>query len=104
MRFNGLSDAQEERLDLLTEELGESLQALGKVKRHGYPSGWPVGHHWQNKGDLERELGHVLFAISQLIATGDIDFQKVKDACAEKYRSIGPYLHAFSPFYPAPFV
>ncbi len=38
MAFNGLTDAQAERLALLLEELGEAQQAIGKILRHGYES------------------------------------------------------------------
>lgn len=36
--FNQLSPAEAERLALLSEELGEAQQAIGKILRHGQPS------------------------------------------------------------------
>ena len=41
MAFNQLSDAQLERLYILSEELGEAQQAVGKILRHGYDSKHP---------------------------------------------------------------
>lgn len=40
--FNGLTPAEAERLALLSEELGEAQQAIGKILRHGYDSSNPV--------------------------------------------------------------
>lgn len=41
--FNGLSPAETERLALLSEEMGEVQQAIGKILRHGYESIHPDG-------------------------------------------------------------
>lgn len=40
--FNELNPAQVELLALLAEEMGEAIQAIGKVLRHGYESYHPV--------------------------------------------------------------
>ena len=34
--FNELSPAEVERLAILAEEMGEAIQVIGKVLRHGY--------------------------------------------------------------------
>lgn len=72
--FNKLTPAEAERLDYLTEELGEVLQAIGKIKRHGYESFNPDNpNHQGNRFDLERELTDVLKAIWLLYTNKDIN-------------------------------
>jgi NTP pyrophosphatase (non-canonical NTP hydrolase) len=72
--FNRLTPAEAERLDYLTEELGEVLQAIGKIKRHGYNSFDPTDpdHLGNNRNDLERELEDVIKAIVLMQFNGDI--------------------------------
>lgn len=90
MAFNGLTDAQAERLYILSEELGEAQQAIGKILRHGYESGWNGSY---NRDDLEKELGHVYYAISMLRYSEDIDNWKIIENAAYKAQSIKPFLH-----------
>ena len=90
MAFNKLTDAQAERLYILSEELGEAQQAIGKILRHGYESGWNGSN---NRRDLEKELGHVYYAIALLRGSGDIDNWKVLENAAYKSQSIKPFLH-----------
>lgn len=55
--FNQLTPAQSERLDLLAEECAEVIQAIMKIKRHGFDSCSPVGHNMEtNREALLREL------------------------------------------------
>ena len=42
INFNKLTAAQTERLAILSEELGEAQQAIGKIMRHGYDSCNPL--------------------------------------------------------------
>lgn len=85
MKFsNNLSDAQLERLAILSEELGEAQQAIGKIIRHGYDSNNPdlprpvyCGIPTGNRQDLEKELGDVMYAIDALAATRDINGRAV---------------------------
>lgn len=66
MQSNGLTDAQEERLFMLAEELCEAGQAIGKTLRHGYDSTHPEGGE-TNREWLERELGDVAAVIKKLV-------------------------------------
>lgn len=93
--FNQLSPAEAERLWLLVEEMGEALQAIGKIGRHGYDSAHPdnvVGGS-NNRGDLQKELGHVIRIMQMLRADNDISWGAVLDASDKKLISMKPYLH-----------
>lgn len=89
--FNQLTPAQLERLALLTEELGEALQATGKVLRFGYSSRHPKGG-LTNKESLELELGHVRHAIIRLCASEDLSKQGIHLSADIKAATIGVYL------------
>ncbi len=55
--FNGLTDAQAERLAMLAEEAGEVVQIVGKILRHGYDSYHPEDvDRLTNKIHLQSEL------------------------------------------------
>jgi hypothetical protein len=89
-----LSDAQRERLGILGEEMGEALQAVGKILRHGYDSWNPtvVGSR-VNREDLSRELGHVRYAIQMLINAEDVTNDAIVFSELEKERTIKRWLH-----------
>lgn len=60
---NELTRAQLERLAILSEELGEAQQCIGKILRHGYDSHNPVVNTGMtNRRELERELGDIALA------------------------------------------
>lgn len=101
MRFsNELTDAQLERLAILSEELGEAQQVIGKIIRYGYESFDPnrseepfIETEGTNRCDLEKELGDVLFAIQMLSGKSDISRGRIESRVEEKTRKIKPYLH-----------
>lgn len=88
--FNQLTNARAERLHILLEELGEAQQAIGKILRHGYESGWNGSN---NRRDLEKELGHVAYAVEMLMDKGDISGTNGSHSRADKRLSIQPFLH-----------
>lgn len=95
--FNRLNPAQHERLAILSEELGEAQQAIGKILRHGYESCDPTltvpedERPPTNRENLEKELGDVVFSINLL---GDDIYQPaVGRRVIEKAAKIKPYLH-----------
>lgn len=91
---NGLSAAQLERLAILSEELGEAQQAIGKIIRHGYRSTNPLKvNSVTNKEGLEREIGDIRFAVELLSEMGDLDHYVIESWKGEKANSIGRYLH-----------
>lgn len=92
--FNGLTPAQAERLALLAEELGEAVQVIGKILRHGLDSSHPdavVGD--TNRRELERELGDVSAATTLLVLAGDLDLERIDEAENDKLERVGQYLH-----------
>jgi len=89
---NNLSEAQEERLYLLAEEMGEAIQSIGKILRHGYSSRHPEGGV-DNKENLEIELGDVLFSMDLLHMRKDIDKSEVVRWANIKSKNVKPYLH-----------
>lgn len=91
---NQLSDAQLERLAILSEELGEAQQCIGKILRHGYESYNPLADHGtNNRGDLQRELGDVKFAIQMLEDAGDVSGFAISERTAKKSQTIKKWLH-----------
>jgi len=92
LQFNKLSAAEAERLALLSEELGEVQQAIGKILRHGYQSHHPDGGP-NNRENLEKELGHVHHAVTLMAGNGDIDLERVVAHQVEKLKSVRKYLH-----------
>ncbi len=90
--FNELSPAEAERLWLLVEEMGEALQAIGKVGRHGYASRHPDGGP-TNLLNLEKELGHVHRIITMMVAADDISWIRLLNESVSKVVSMKPYLH-----------
>lgn len=92
LAFNNLSPAEAERLALLAEELGESIQAIGKILRHGYESRHPDGGP-TNRESLEIELGDVRHAINRMTASGDLIEKNIEDRSLKKAISVEKYLH-----------
>jgi NTP pyrophosphatase (non-canonical NTP hydrolase) len=93
MRFNRLTDAEEERLHLLIEEMGEAIQAAGKILRHGYESNHPSTPDFKNRDGLESELGDVFYAIWLLGEGKDINPERVGAWQIQKSEKVKQYLH-----------
>jgi len=90
--FNKLISSETERLALLSEEMGEVQQIIGKILRHGYASKHPEDLRGpDNRAMLEKELGDVQAAIKLMWA--DISFSKVDHWQQEKLKVVGKYLH-----------
>src|SRR5574343_1791543 len=92
--FNQLSPAEAERLALLSEELGEAQQAIGKILRHGYESCSPFD--WDkisNREALERELGDCLLALDLMTQAGDVDPKRINTRKEYKRKIVRRYLH-----------
>lgn len=93
MPYNELTPAEVERLAILTEEMGESLQVVGKMLRHGME---PVDQihsiRYNNRRDLAIELGQVQHAIS-LVAAKDVSENLMRQSLHDRFAKIHPYLH-----------
>lgn len=80
MKTNGLTPAKAERLAKFVEEAGEGLQAAGKILIYGYHPTEFEGVKFDNKANLEKELGDILATISLLAGNNDVDVDKVLEA------------------------
>lgn len=69
--FNGLSNAETERLDMLAEECAEVIQAISKIKRHGWDNRHPDGGP-TNREQLFRELRDVAAVRWGMADAGDL--------------------------------
>ena len=90
--FNKLTPAEAERLALLSEELGEATQAIGKILRHGYESTHPDGGP-TNREALEREIGDIRCALRLLCDAGDLNNGAIELASGRKSVTVKKYLH-----------
>lgn len=92
--FNQLTAAEDERLALLLEELGEAIHAIGKIQRHGYQSYNPDDiHGGNNRQMLERELGDIRHAVARMVAWDDIDEEEIVAHATSKAVKVERYLH-----------
>ena len=89
-----LTGPQLERLACLGEENGESVQAVGKILRHGYTSYNPDGTVYKsNREQLQDEIGDVLASAIVMVRAGDLDGQAINDRIAVKLQKYEKYLH-----------
>ena len=92
--YNQLTSAQIERLAILSEELGEAQQIVGKILRHGYMSYNPFDENRvTNQLLLTKELGDILYAIKLLEANGELFIKDIEEFSLIKADKIFPFLH-----------
>ena len=91
--FNKLSPSQIERLAILAEECGETVQAAMKVLRRGYDRKHPRKPGPTNRGHLEEEIGNVLNAIEMMVEAGDVRSKKIKASLESKRERVKRYLY-----------
>lgn len=96
--FNALSPSEAERLALVTEEMAEAIQIIGKIMRHGFDSSNPTVKGGEtNREALTRELGDVLHSIYRLGEAGDVQMDAIEERESQKRVSIVKWLHHQSP-------
>lgn len=92
--FNGLSPAEVERLALLAEEMGEAVQVVGKVLRHGYESHNPNDPaRTTNRQLLMHELGDVRHSVERMCDADDVSKQIIGVRAHMKGKRVQQYLH-----------
>ena len=91
--FNKLSPSQIERLAILAEECGETVQAAMKIIRRGYDRKHPHKPGPTNRGHLEEEIGNVLNAIEMMVEAGDVRSKKIKASLKSKRERVKRYLY-----------
>lgn len=83
-----------ERLAILSEEMGEVQQIIGKIIRHGYDSKNPNDiNSYTNRKLLEKEIGDVLYSVDLIIQNNDVSERRITIQKALKEKSIKKYLH-----------
>lgn len=88
------NEAELERLAVLSEELGEVQQVIGKILRHGYESSNPlIENSKTNRQLLEMELGDVTLALRLMVDGGDLDYDKILSRSFTKVEKINKWLH-----------
>lgn len=92
MAFNKLSDAEAERLALLSEEAGEVIQMIGKILRHGYESVRPDGGE-SNRENLMKELGDFQYAVDLMSFHDDLTGDTILDYAEQKAKKFPKYQH-----------
>lgn len=92
-QFNKLTAAEQERLALLSEEMGEVQQVIGKILRHGYESYHPRNKDHSNRDLLEKELGDVHAVLALMENEGDVNGESIDYFKEDKLKRVGKYLH-----------
>ena len=94
MNINNLSNAEAERLAILAEEMGEAIQVIGKILRHGYDSNNPlIENSLTNREELNKEIGDVELLIYLMAEAKDIDRNSIDRRRIEKGKKIVKWLH-----------
>ena len=83
--------AERERLVKLVEEMSEATKVAMKILNHGYETEF-AGVQYDNRADLERELGDVGAAMRLMTRRKDIDPDKVTKARRAKLPVITKYM------------
>lgn len=92
--FNELTPAETERLGILSEEMAEVIQVIGKILRHGYESHNPLDENsLSNRENLEKEIGDVELAIYMMAEAADVYRNNIDKARIKKGKKIGMWLH-----------
>ena len=90
-----MTPEEHERLAVLSEELGEVQQIIGKILRHGYDSYNPNETSVRtNREKLEIELGDIMCAIDLMgDENSDIDLIKIDRQRTKKREKLNKWLH-----------
>lgn len=92
--FNKLTNKEMEQLFCLQEELGEIIQAIGKILRHGYEEYSPYDEtKTTNRQNLEREIGNANHWLNELCIDGKINSDEINRHSVEKAESCKPFMH-----------
>lgn len=89
-----MTPAELERLAVLSEELGEVQQVIGKILRFGYESKNPLEENGKsNREKLEMELGDVVCAVDLMFQEEDIDELEISARAVAKIEKLNKWMH-----------
>lgn len=92
--FNGLTEAEAERLALVIEECSEVQKAASKILRHGFESCNPLIEKSEtNRQALAREMGDLLHVFDRLATSKDVDVIAMEEHTRRKECTIRSWLH-----------
>ena len=92
--YNQLTPAETERLAILSEEMAEAIQIIGKIIRHGYENYNPDAQHLgTNREMLEKELGHIRSSMLMLCNNKDVSKAQIHWWADKKSEDIKKWLH-----------
>jgi NTP pyrophosphatase (non-canonical NTP hydrolase) len=96
--MNNMTPGQLERFGKMSEETGEIQQELGQLQQkigkiaiHGLQPSFE-NLRWDNKSDLEREIGDFLAALQIMVDAGDLDATAIEEARQVKLPKIKRYM------------
>lgn len=87
---------QAERMAILLEESGEVVQAIGKIQRHGWNAtrrSLGAIHVYDNRKQLEEEIGNLYAIIDRMVNAGDIDRDHINAAAMEHNEKLKGYTY-----------
>ena len=91
---NELTLKQVEYLAVLAEECGETVQAIGKILRHGLLSFSPYDSECvTNKGHLEKEIGNLVASIGYLVPACGLSLPAIDASARSKLIELRRWLH-----------
>ena len=96
--YNGLSNAQLERLAMLAEEAGEVVQAVNKIIRHGYGAynpTLPEKDQITNRLHLSMELGQLIGVMNHMIMSEDLLSGEIEHEAQAKISRAQKYMHSY---------
>jgi NTP pyrophosphatase (non-canonical NTP hydrolase) len=88
-----LSLAEQERLIKLSEEASEVIKAASKVLQHGWIATGPDGTQYDNRKDLEDEIGDVAAIQTLMTRNNDIKVPAILKRRREKLIQLSKVLY-----------
>ena len=91
---NNLTNAEMERLTILSEECSEVIQNVCKIKRFGYSAfdPRPGVDHTPNREKLEKEMGDLKCIINRMEVAFDISKERTDALALKKHEKMRPWL------------
>ncbi len=85
-----------ERVGALLQAMGKAGQTISKILLHGHEASF-MGVEYNNREDLERELGDVKAAMRLMINAGDLSAERIEAQATAKLPKITRYMqHQFN--------
>lgn len=94
MRHTLPTKAENEMLDILQEECAEVIQAISKIKRHGWDSYNPdILAAPTNQDHFSDEVAQLLTVVGQFFANGKLSELRMEEEAKRKSEQLKKYTH-----------